>query len=139
MTAIIVPYAVFALVFGAICVAYALGRGNKEIPSWFRNLTRIRRYSPLIEVYIEYRDARGRKMLPKVSIQRSLSGRSGRLYLFGFCNEYPRTFRVDRILSIANLDGEIIDTRRFLIERLAIPPDLCMAQARSFKPLPPAS
>jgi hypothetical protein len=48
-------------------------------------------------------------------------------------------FRVDRILSIANLDGEIIDTRRFLIERLAIPPNLCMAQARSFRPLPPMS
>ena len=139
MIATIVSCAVFVLVFGAICAAYALGRGDREIPFWFRSLSRIRRYSPLVEVYIEYRDAQGRKMLPKVSIQQSLSGRSGHLYLFGFCNEKPRFFRTDRILSIASPDGEIIDTWRFLTERLAIPPELCMAQARSFKPLPLAS
>ena len=58
--AIIVPYAVFALVFGATRVAYALGRGNNATPSWLQESLGFADILHPSKVYIEYGNAHGR-------------------------------------------------------------------------------
>lgn len=131
---------VFILVFAGVCAAYALGRGART-PSSRRILEPIRRYSPPIEVVLEYRNESGFKALRRVRVTQSLSRPDGRLYLLGFCNARgkPRTFRVDRILCVATVDGEIIETDGFLTNRLGIPFDLVAAQVRVPKALPPGA
>lgn len=113
---------------GVFCGAYALG--NRLLPEE-RGLRRIRRYFPPVEVTLEYRGESGTKSSRKVAVVRSLHHRDGRLYLLGLCGSRrdPRTFRVDRIISVATADGKIIDVRRFLVDWLSIPPRLCAENA----------
>jgi hypothetical protein len=116
------------LALAVFCGAYALG--SRLLPEG-RGLRRIRRYLPPVEVTLEYRGESGTKSSRRVAVVRSLRHRDGRLYLLGLCGSRrdPRTFRVDRIISVATADGEIVDTRRFLVEWLSIPPKLCPAKA----------
>lgn len=117
-----------ALALGAFCGAYALG--NRLLPEG-RGLRRIRRYLPPVEVTLEYRGESGARSSRRVAVVRSLRHRDGRLYLLGLCGSRrdPRTFRVDRIVSVATADGEKIDTRQFLVDWLSIPPRLCAGKA----------
>jgi hypothetical protein len=89
----------------------------------------IHQYSPPVDVVIEYRSTSGFTTLRHLRLLRSLHRPKGGLYLFGLCDRArrPRTFRVDRIVSIATPHGEIIDTRDFLTGRLAIPVELWSA------------
>ena len=116
------------LAVGVFCGVYALG--NRLLPEG-RGLRRIRRYFPPVEVTLDYRAETGARFSRRVFVVRSLRHRDGRLYLLGLCGRRrdPRTFRVDRIVSVATADGEIIDTRRFLVDWLSIPPKLCAGKA----------
>ncbi len=61
-----------------------------------------------------------------------LCARGGRLYLLGRAPDGKLLhFRVDRILSIATPDNEVLDTKRFLTERLEIPPELYVARTKA--------
>jgi hypothetical protein len=121
----------FVAVFGTICVGHLVivrKRSLQPGPKPRRRLDLVKQYSPAIDVMMEYRDARAFKTLRRIRIAQVLRNRAGRLYLLGF-NELamkPRTFRLDRIVCIASLDGEVLEMRRFLIDRLGLPADLCM-------------
>ncbi len=102
-------------VFLAIAAAYELGRsgGGKA---------RERISVPPVEVMLEYRNATGFVTLRKIRILGYVPRSAGRSCLFALCNggTAPRTFRIDRIISLATLDGEVMDTRRFLTETLGV-------------------
>ena len=120
--------AIAALALGVFCAAYALG--SRLLPEE-RGLRRIRRYFPPVEVTLQYRAESGAKSSRRVAVIKSLRHRDGRLYLLGLCGSRrdPRTFRVDRIVSVATADGQTIDTRQFLVDRLSIPSRLCARRA----------
>jgi len=116
-------------VFGAICGAYALVRSGKRRLSSGQELNQIHQYTPPIHVVLEYRNKAGIKLSQRVAVLKSLRHDDGRLLLLGFLGSHePRTFHVDRIVSVATVDGENIDTRAFLTDWLAIPPKLSAAQ-----------
>ncbi|HEY1615523.1 MAG TPA: WYL domain-containing protein [Rhizomicrobium sp.] len=135
---VVIECAVFVAVFAAICLAYPLGRGGGRPLAFTRGLQELRRYDPAIEAVLEYRSEGGFRTVRKVHVTRSQRRRDGRLYLTGFCHRRlgPRTFRVDRIICVATMDGEVIDKRRFLIDRLAIPPELCTVAGGSSGSIP---
>jgi predicted DNA-binding transcriptional regulator YafY len=118
---------VFVAVFAVVCFAFGPRRRSESPLRFVRGLRQLHRYTPAVEVVLDYRSASGTKIVRRVHVTQSQYRRDGRLYLIGFCHYRlaPRTFRVDRVLCFATPDGEVIDTRRFLIDRLAIPPDLC--------------
>lgn len=118
----------FAVVFAAICVGLtALTRkaSSPATPTKERRstLALVQQYSPAIDVMMEYRDVRAFRTLRRVRISQALRNRAGRLYLLGFYEAAtkPRTFRLDRVICFASLDGEVLDTRRFVLERLGLP------------------
>lgn len=113
-----IPLLVFFGVFAAIVVAYEFGRrGN--LNSALRGASRS---VPPVEVMLEYRNATGFTTLRKIRILGYVPRRAGRSCLFALCNggTAPRTFRIDRIISVANLDGELLDLREFLTEALGV-------------------
>ena len=127
----VIESAVFVAVFVAVLFAFELGRRGKGPLKFASGLRALRRYTPPVEVVLDYRSAGGGKIVRRVHVTRSQYRRDGRIYLTGFCHHRraPRTFRVDRALCFATPDGEIIDTRQFLVGRLAIPADLCGLRA----------
>jgi len=74
-----------------------------------------------IEIILEYRNASGHVTLRKVRVMRYLSRRNGRSYLSGVCSGGQRSFRVDRIVSVAKLDGEVVEKADFLASVLDVP------------------
>ena len=104
-------------VFVAIAAAYELGRSGTE-KSRRTNWIGV----PPVDVMLEYRNATGYVTLRRIRILGYVPHRRGRTCLFALCNggTAPRNFRIDRIITLTTLDGEIIDTRRFLTERLGI-------------------
>jgi len=133
---LLVELSIFALVFGAICFAYTMGRDEGRPAFWQPQLRLIQRYSPPIEMVLEYCDERGAKTVRRLRVIKTLARRDGRLYLFGACQKSRelRTFRVDRIISVATIHGEVVDTTRFLVERLRIPSELCVASVAAQSP-----
>jgi len=125
--------AVFAIVFLAILLAYTLGKGERRLVLWRPQLRALRHYSPPVEIVLEYRDERGATTLRRLRVLKSLVHPDGRLYLRGACpkSQKVKNFRVDRIVSVATIHGEVIDARRFLIERLRVPSELYVASAAS--------
>lgn len=119
----------FAGIGIAVAVAvYVLGGGKRRNP-YFRNLDKIEEYRPPIKVVLEYRNDSGDRYNGPFAVLRSLRHRrDDRLYLLGFLGKQgkPRVFRVDRIVSMKTPDGQPVDTRRFLIDRLGIPRELCL-------------
>lgn len=142
----------FAVVFGAVLVAFAWGRnstssfGDRKTdgPAKPRDphpgFQLIRQYSPPIYMRIEYRWPSGFSMLLNVRILRVLHRRE-RLYLFGLCdpNAKPKMFRVDRIVCFVTLDGEVVDTLPFLTDRLRIPREFRSAPSIPKPSVTPAS
>lgn len=128
---IVIEGAIFILVFGAVLAAYRLGRSEAPAPHQRSELDLVHEYRPPIIAFLEYRNESGKETITKNRLLKSQRHRDGRLYLFGLCGIYrkPRLFRVDRIISIATTDGEVLDTQRFLTKTLAIPPNLCPAPA----------
>jgi len=127
--------AVFVVVFVAVCAAFTLGRGSGAAQIFrYATLLELHRYDPAIEVLLEYRYESGSKSLRRVHITRCQRRYDGRLYLVCYCHRSngPRTFRVDRIISFATLDGEVIDRYQFLIDRLSISKEFCANVAEPF-------
>ena len=102
-------------VFVAIAAAFELGRSGAG-----KGASQIR-ISP-VEVMLEYRNATGFVTLRNVRIIGYTTRRAGRASLFALCNggTAPRNFRIDRIISVATLDGEVMETRRFLTQTLGL-------------------
>lgn len=118
----------FAVVFAAVCIGlttFIRKASSPATPAVKRRstLVPVQRYSPAIDVMMEYRDVRAFRTLRRVRISQALRNRAGRLYLLGFYEAAtkPRTFRLDRVICFASLDGEVLDTRRFVLERLGLP------------------
>jgi hypothetical protein len=111
---LIVAIAVFVAIV-AVYAAYELGRSGA-------GKVRERITVPPVEVMLEYRNATGFTSLRRIRILGYLPRRAGRSCLFALCNggTAPRMFRIDRIISLATLDGQIIETRRFLAETLGV-------------------
>lgn len=113
----------FLVVFVVFLAAYALGRHSDQPSRWRGNqqLQASGKISP-VEVLLEYQNATGFTTRRKVVILAYVPRSGGRSCLFAICNygTAPRTFRIDRIVSIATLDGEILDTQQFLTERLGV-------------------
>jgi hypothetical protein len=118
---------VFVLVFGAVVGAYILGHRETPFAKWQRSLRELRRYQPPIDVVIEYQNKAGFRSQRRLAILRSLCGKDGQVYVLGICrnSNKPRTFRTDRISCFATTDGEVLDKQRFLLERLALPTEVC--------------
>lgn len=112
-------------------MAVFVGKRPAEVREWPSRATPLHRYTAPVEVVLDYCSAGGGRIVRRVHITRSQYRRDGRIYLTAFCHHRraPRTFRVDRVLCFATPDGEIIDTRQFLVGQLAIPPDLCGLRA----------
>jgi WYL domain-containing protein len=113
----------FLVVFAVILAAYALGRHRGWPSPWSTSEQRqAGRDLPPVKVLLEYRNATGFTTRRKIEIVAYMSRPSGRSCLFALCNNgaAPRTFRIDRIVSIATLDGEILDTQQFLAEQLGV-------------------
>jgi hypothetical protein len=112
------------LVFVAVLSAYGLGQ-RIERRSWRDSAKSAPDGNvPPVEVLLHYRNATGFTTRRKVKILAFVPRRNGRSCLFALgkhCAE-PRTFRVDRIVSIATLDGKAIDTQQFLTEWLGVRP-----------------
>ncbi|MEX0921309.1 MAG: WYL domain-containing protein [Rhodovibrionaceae bacterium] len=112
----------------AVAVAvYALGSDGKRRHTYGSDLRKIEEYRPPVSVVLKYRNASGVNSERRVAVLRSLRSRQGHLYLLGVFGKRrnPRVFRVDRIVSVKSADGRPLDTRRFLIDRLSIPHELC--------------
>jgi len=129
MMGTIVPLAVFVLVFTGIFVAYAIGRRDASAPTQPRATHAV----TSADIVIEYRaEGRASPYLQRIRVVEWMQSRHGRLYLYGLRNDgKQRMFRVDRIVSIAIPDGEVLDMQRYLVERLAVPAELCAAQIRA--------
>lgn len=111
--------------FAVIIAAYTLGRSSNQSISLSRGLQEIHQYAPPVLVEIGYRNEAGIKTQRRVAVLKSLRHDDGRLLLLGFLgSRRPRTFRVDRIVSLATPDGEVLDKRAFLTDWLSIPPKL---------------
>ena len=109
-----------ALIVAAVYGFRTIGRSNS------RGFHQIQRYSPPVDVVLAYRSESGVESARRVAVLRSLRHEDGRLYLLGFTGSRnkPTTYRVDRIVNIATVDGETIDRHRFLTDWLAIPRNL---------------
>jgi hypothetical protein len=115
--------AIFFVAFAAILGAYALGQRNGRLSRGpDSELRRADGNVSPVEVLLEYRNATGFTTQRKIKILEFIPRGGGRSCLFavGKNGTAPRTFRIDRILSIATLDGEVLDTQQFLTERLGI-------------------
>ena len=113
----IIELLIFVFVFVAILGGYHLGTSERfGRPAEVKEIRQA-------ETMLEYRNATGFTTLRKVRFLGYAHRRGGRSCLFALCNNgtQPRTFRVDRIVSIATLDGEVLDTRQFLTETLGVP------------------
>lgn len=110
-----IPILAAIAVFAAIYLAFELGR-NGEVNSSRSNQISV----PPVEIMLEYRNATGFVTLRKIRVLGYVPRRAGRSCLFALCNGAPRTFRIDRIICVARLDGEIMETRKFLTETLGV-------------------
>ena len=125
MTKPVMEALTFVVVFGVACAcitalwrSYAPAQASKRR----RTMELVQQYTPAIDVMLEYRDVHAFKTLRRVRISQALRGWAGHLYLLGFYESAtkPRTFRLDRVVSFVSLDGEVLETRRFLNDRLGI-------------------
>ena len=107
------------MIFVAIVAAYSLGRSVRPRNNDFR---RPRRPADPAEVLLEYRGRTGLKSQRKARIMGYMSRDGRRPCLFAVCNNgsVAKTFAVDRIGSIASLDGQKLDTGRFLHDNLGV-------------------
>jgi len=144
MSANLIEIAAFILVFGAVWVIYEIG-GGEEIPARTKrgSVVLIEQYNPAIKAMLEYRNAKGETHRLHVKIARSFHTPGGYVFLRGYylpSGMKPRSFRVDRIVSVATLDGAITDRRLFLTGVLKIPSHhLPNAPLRSAMPALPAA
>ena len=141
MSELVIESLIFVIVFiGACALLNWLVRGAAPgAPSKARPaLEPIRQYSPAIDIMMEYRGARMFRTLRRVRITRALRHHTGRLYLLGFYEaaNRPRTFRLDRVICFASLDGEVLDTQHFVSKRLELSPERTPAPARNMERLP---
>jgi hypothetical protein len=113
---------IFVLVFGGILTAYELGRRGSESSARKSQMRSAGGNGAAAEIMLEYRNATGFTTLRKVLVLGYMPRSQGRACIFALCNNgtAPRTFRVDRIISIATLDGEVVDTQKFLEQRLGM-------------------
>jgi hypothetical protein len=111
----------FVVVFGAILAAYTLGQLRHSSRRNYQQ-NQQRRNLPSAELLLEYRNATGFTTLRKIRIVGYQPRPHGRSCVFALCNNgtAPRSFRVDRIISMATLDGEVLDTQNFLAEQLGV-------------------
>jgi hypothetical protein len=144
MSANLIEIAAFATVFLGVWVIYEMG-GGEEIPSRTKRgtIVLIEQYTPAITAMLEYRNAKGVTRHLRVKIARAFHTPDGYVYLRGYylpSGIKPRSFRVDRIISVAALDGAITDRRLFLTGVLKIPSHhLPRAPLRSAHPMVPAA
>lgn len=113
---------IFVLVFGGILAAYEFGRRSGEASARKSQLGWTGGNGPVAEIMLEYRNATGFTTLRKAIVLGYVPRSRGRSCLFALCNNgtAPRTFRIDRIVSIATLDGEVLDTQTFLEQLLGV-------------------
>jgi hypothetical protein len=113
---------VFVLVFGGILAAYEFGRRNGEASARKSQMRWSGGNRTAAEVLLEYRNATGFTTLRKALVLGYMPRGRGRSCLFALCNNgtAPRTFRIDRIISIATLDGEVLDMQKFLEQQLGV-------------------
>ena len=115
-------------ILATLAIARYLLARRKPRSFYGSGLTQIEEYRPPVSVLLNYRDAAGATSERRVSVMRSLRSREDHLYLFGVTRKgrKPRTFRVDRIGSMKTANGKPLDKRRFLIDRLCLPRELCV-------------
>jgi hypothetical protein len=112
------PLLIFLMASAAFLGAYGLGMFERARPN-----EEVQLKKEPAEVVLEYRNATGFKTLRKIRILGYVQRRAGRSCIFALCNNgtVPRMFRIDRIVSIATLDGEVRNTKQFLTEILGVP------------------
>jgi len=132
MSANAIEIAVFIAAFITVWGIYELGGGEEHSArSRYAKLHMIDRYSPSIRVLLDLRNDRGAVRQMRVRITGSFYYPDGRLCLSGFCGPlglHARTLPVDQIVSIATPYGVVVDTQRFLVEKLNIPAHLLPAE-----------
>ncbi len=91
-----------------------------------------------INFAIDYLDSRGRASTRRVTLHRFRMTSKGALLLYARCHERraERSFRVDRIQSVIDLDGEVRDCGPFFSEALDIDLDELRGLAEQGKPAP---
>lgn len=111
----IVALIIFLLVFAVTLVVRELRLFERRDDSALRKPPH-----PAPEILLEYRNATGFQTQRRIKILGYMQRPRGSSCLFALCNNgtAPRMFR---IVSIASLDGEILDTRHFLTETLGVP------------------
>jgi hypothetical protein len=109
-----IEFLTFVVVFAAVIGAYSFGTRatGKSLAKPVQPT----------DIWLEYRSAYGRATRRRLKIVQTIIASNGRGYVCGDDGSASRfkMFRTDRIISIATPEGEVIDTRRFLSERLGI-------------------
>ena len=127
MSAIMIEGLTAIVVFAVILGAYKFGSSHRPSQRSNGQEQLPRQFSPPVPIMLTYCGRDGLISRQPVKIYNAYRKANGQLCLDALCGQRhnPRTFRADRIQTIETTDGEVIDTYRFLIDRLRIPANLC--------------